>query len=112
MTELSWIMDLKRETDVSLALPIPMKNGEYVASIHTERRRCLARPARMAVTWTASEKRCGTVTQLKLGPYWPRYLVALILSVLWNFTLNRKYTFHFNNNIPLAMLKVAAYSWR
>lgn len=36
MTELTWIMDLKRETDVSLALPIPMKNGEYVASIHTD----------------------------------------------------------------------------
>lgn len=51
----------------------------------------------------------AVLTQLKLGPYWPRYLVALILSVLWNFTLNRKYTFHSNNNIPLAMLKVAAY---
>lgn len=48
-------------------------------------------------------------TQLHLGPYWPRYLVALVLSVLWNFTLNRKYTFHSNNNVPLAMLKVAAY---
>lgn len=48
-------------------------------------------------------------TQLHLGPYWPRYLVALILSVLWNFTLNRKYTFHSNNNVPVAMMKVALY---
>ena len=42
-------------------------------------------------------------------PYWLSYLVALILSVLWNFTINRKYTFKSANNIPVAMLKVAAY---
>ena len=42
-------------------------------------------------------------------PYWISYLVALILSVLWNFTINRKYTFKSANNIPVAMLKVAAY---
>ena len=41
--------------------------------------------------------------------YWPCYLTALILSVLWNFTLNRKFTFHSATNIPVAMLKVAAY---
>lgn len=41
--------------------------------------------------------------------YWPCYLSALILSVLWNFTLNRKFTFKAANNIPLAMLKVALF---
>ena len=41
--------------------------------------------------------------------YWPCYLIALVLSVLWNFTLNREFTFHSAANIPLAMLKVAAY---
>lgn len=41
--------------------------------------------------------------------YWVSYLVALILSVLWNFTLNRKFTFHSAANIPLAMLKVAGF---
>lgn len=41
--------------------------------------------------------------------YWVCYLTALILSVLWNFTLNRKITFHSANNVPIAMLKVAAY---
>ena len=25
-------------------------------------------------------------------PYWPKYLIALVLSVLWNFTLNRTFT--------------------
>ncbi len=41
--------------------------------------------------------------------YWPCYLIALILSVLWNFTLNRHYTFQSAGNIPVAMLKVAAF---
>ena len=41
--------------------------------------------------------------------YWVCYLTALVLSVLWNFTLNRKVTFRSANNIPIAMLKVAAY---
>ena len=42
-------------------------------------------------------------------PYWVSYLIALVLSVLWNFTLNRKFTFKSANNVPIAMLKVAAY---
>lgn len=39
-------------------------------------------------------------------PYWPCYLIALVLSVLWNFTLNREFTFKSANNVPLAMAKV------
>lgn len=42
-------------------------------------------------------------------PYWPCYLSALILSVVWNFTLNRQFTFKAANNIPVAMVKVAAF---
>lgn len=42
-------------------------------------------------------------------PYWPCYLSALILSVVWNFTLNRQFTFKAANNIPVAMAKVAAF---
>ncbi|MBQ2657782.1 MAG: GtrA family protein [Erysipelotrichaceae bacterium] len=45
---------------------------------------------------------------LKLG-WWPSYLISLILSVLWNFTLNRKFTFQSASNVPVAMLKVFAY---
>ena len=41
--------------------------------------------------------------------YWASYLIALVLSVLWNFTLNRRYTFHSANNMPVAMLKVALF---
>ena len=42
-------------------------------------------------------------------PYWLSYLTALVLSVLWNFTLNRKFTFKSAANVPAAMLKVAGY---
>lgn len=41
--------------------------------------------------------------------YWPCYLIALMLSVLWNFTLNRKFTFRSAANVPVAMAKVLAY---
>ena len=41
--------------------------------------------------------------------YWVRYLISLVLSVLWNFTLNREFTFRSVSNVPVAMLKVAAY---
>ena len=42
-------------------------------------------------------------------PYWASYFIALVLSVLWNFTLNRKFTFQSAANVPVAMMKVAAY---
>ncbi len=38
--------------------------------------------------------------------YWPSYLTALVMSIIWNFTLNRKYTFKSTVNVPLAMLKL------
>lgn len=40
---------------------------------------------------------------------WVSNLVALIVSVIWNFTFNRKITFKSANNVPIAMLKVAAF---
>ncbi len=41
--------------------------------------------------------------------WWPSYLISLILSVLWNFTLNRNFTFKSASNVPIAMAKVFAY---
>ena len=41
--------------------------------------------------------------------YWPCYLIALVLSVLWNFTLNRKFTFRSANNVAKAMMLVFLY---
>ena len=40
---------------------------------------------------------------------WQAYLISLIVSVLWNFTLNRKFTFQSANNIPVAMAKTALF---
>lgn len=45
----------------------------------------------------------------KIPYFWVCNLTALVLSVLWNFTLNRKLTFRSANNVPIAMLKVAAF---
>lgn len=40
---------------------------------------------------------------------WIAYLISLVLSVLWNFTLNREFTFKSAANVPVAMLKVALF---
>ena len=44
--------------------------------------------------------------ELFIKDYWIPYLVSLILSILWNFTLNRRYTFKSAANVPVAMAKV------
>lgn len=43
------------------------------------------------------------------GLTWLSNLISLILSVIWNFTFNRKFTFKSAANVPIAMLKVAAF---
>ena len=44
---------------------------------------------------------------------WQDYVIAytpsLLLSVIWNFTINRKYTFKSANNVKVAMLLVLAF---
>ena len=42
-------------------------------------------------------------------PEWIAYLAALVASVVWNFTLNRRFTFQSASNVPKAMLMVLAY---
>ena len=46
------------------------------------------------------------LNELAKLPYWPAYLISLTLSVVWNFTFNRKFTFKSANNVPVAMTKV------
>lgn len=60
------------------------------------------------LTFTALTEIPKAVSGKELN-YWLCYLPALILSVLWNFTFNRKFTFKSANNVPIAMLKVACY---
>ena len=43
---------------------------------------------------------------LKIPAHWLCYAIALVLSVLWNFTFNRKFTFQSAANVPRAMLLV------
>lgn len=42
-------------------------------------------------------------------PYWPSYLTALVLSVLWNFTFNRRYTFRSDASVGRSMLLMALF---
>ena len=44
--------------------------------------------------------------EIFIKDYWIPYLTSLILSILWNFTLNRRYTFKSAANVPVAMAKV------
>ena len=44
--------------------------------------------------------------ELFIKDYWIPYLISLVLSILWNFTLNRRFTFKSAANVPIAMLKV------
>lgn len=49
------------------------------------------------------------LNELTSFAYWPSYLIALTLSVLYNFTVNRRYTFKSASNVPVAMLKVLGF---
>jgi putative flippase GtrA len=49
------------------------------------------------------------LNELAKLPYWPCYLISLVLSVVWNFTFNRRYTFQSAGNVPKAMALVAAF---
>ena len=41
--------------------------------------------------------------------YWPCYLTALVASVVWCFTINRRYTFQSTKTVPRAMAMVFAF---
>ena len=46
---------------------------------------------------------------LHLEAYWQSYLPSLVLSVLWNFTFNRKYTFRSDAPLMRSMVLVGLY---
>ena len=49
------------------------------------------------------------ILELFIEGYWIPYLTSLLLSILWNFTLNRRYTFRSAANAPVAMLKILGF---
>ncbi len=86
------------------------------AGIMSEKRRARAE-AWQAVKFTLFSASAGVIQvvsfellskALKL-PYWGSYLTALCLSVLWNFTFNRRYTFRSDASVPRAMGLVALF---
>lgn len=71
-------------------------------------------PVRQVVKFTLFSISAGIIqtvsftllNELLAFPYWVSYIVALVLSVLWNFTFNRRYTFRSDCNVPKAMMLV------
>ena len=49
------------------------------------------------------------LNEFVLPYYWPSYLISLLLSIIWNFTLNRRYTFQSEANVPIAMTKLLGF---
>lgn len=49
------------------------------------------------------------IMEIFIKTYWIPYLTSLLLSIIWNFTLNRRYTFKSANNVPIAMAKVLGF---
>ncbi|MBR3560851.1 MAG: GtrA family protein [Oscillospiraceae bacterium] len=81
--------------------------------METNKRREMLRAVKFAV-FSASAGVIEAVVfallnELTAWQYWPCYLIALTASVVWNFTLNRRYTFRSTANVPRAMLLVAAF---
>ncbi len=60
------------------------------------------------LSFTALKELPPHLFQVELG-YWSCYLPSLLLSVIWNFTFNRKFTFQSATNVPVAMAKVLGY---
>lgn len=66
----------------------------------------------LLISISAGVIQIGTFTlmnELFVWNYWVSYLISLLLSIIWNFTINRKYTFKSANNITIAMLLVLGF---
>ena len=47
--------------------------------------------------------------EIFIKTYWIVYVISLLLSIIWNFTLNRRYTFKSAANVPVAMAKLLGF---
>ena len=81
--------------------------------MNTEKKKELIRTVKFTLfSISAGVIQFGSFTLLELLtplPYWANYLISLVLSVVYNFTINREFTFHSAANVPIAMLKVFGY---
>jgi len=63
-------------------------------------------PAKFMEKWMENSP---TFAKIMTNEYGPIYLIALILSIIWSFTFNRKFTFKSASNVVIAMLEVLGY---
>ena len=64
------------------------------------------------VSMSAGIVELGTFTlmnELTNLKYWPCYLTALIASIIWCYTINRRYTFKSGKPIPVVLAYAAAF---
>ena len=47
--------------------------------------------------------------EIFIKTYWIAYIISLLLSIIWNFTFNRRYTFKSAANVPVAMAKILGF---
>ena len=93
------------------------KNQSKTEHTSIEKRRELFRAIKFTLfSISAGLVEFGSFSLLELIPYfaikenyWIPATISLALSVIWNFTFNRKFTFQSANNVSIAMLKVLAY---
>lgn len=86
--------------------------GKWIGDGKTERKEVTRAALFVMFSVSAGVIELGSfalLNELTSWSYWPCYLIALTLSVLWNFTLNRRFTFRSTTNVPRAMGLVALY---
>ena len=86
--------------------------GKWIAMEKTERKEVTRAALFVMFSVSAGVIELGSfalLNELTSWSYWPCYLIALTLSVLWNFTLNQRFTFRSTTNVPRAMGLVALY---
>ena len=49
------------------------------------------------------------ILNIFIEPHWIKNIISIVLSVVWNFTLNRKYTFKSTASVPIAMAKILGF---
>lgn len=99
-------------------LPEPEKTSSEEATPPQKEKRPKLKQLIQMLKFTGFSISAGVIQIVSFGvlydwtkwlPWWPAYLISLVLSVIWNFTFNRKFTFAAANNIPLAMGLVIVY---
>ena len=115
--EVKEILSLPYEEALKIITFDNMKEALVKADTYLNRKKTVNRDLLQTIKFTLFSVSAGIIQiasfaalhELLKMDWWPSYLISLILSVLWNFTLNRNFTFQSASNVPIAMAKVFAY---